>query len=350
MRHLRVRHLLQQGYRALQGLRGPETGPGCILSPASIADIPGILVGHHTDADAATGCTVVLGPADGVRAAAYLRGRATGTRELGTLNPAHLVPQVHAILLAGGSAFGLGAADGVMRWLAERGRGFPVGVGVVPIVPGAVVFDLSPLGRADRWPTSDDGYRACDAAGTSVAEGSVGAGTGATVGKVTGPAGAMKGGVGTWSVRSGDVIVGALAVVNAFGDVRDGQGNILAGARGPAGFVDGRAYLAAGHVPPTMLNRAGGTNTTLLVVATNADLPRGALFELCRMAADAMALRITPVGTQLDGDVVFALSTAQVAVPWSLGVEVLSQDAAATAIERAVRMARGTPAVPGLAD
>jgi L-aminopeptidase/D-esterase-like protein len=317
--------------------------------PPSLTDVGGITAGHHTDTQAATGCTVILAPPEGARAAAFLRGRATGTRELDVLSPQHLVPQVHAILLTGGSAFGLGAADGVMRWLAERGRGFPVGVGVVPIVPAAVVFDLAPLGRSDRWPSPADAYAACGAAGVSVAEGSVGAGTGATVGKVLGLAGAMKGGVGTWSVRQGDMVVGALAVVNAFGDVRDGAGNIIAGARGPAGFVDARRHLAAGGSPGGTLARGGG-NTTLVVVATNADLPRGALVEVARMSADALAQRVTPVGTQVDGDIVFALSTATMPVSVSMGVEMMAQEAVAVAIERGVRTARGAAGVPGLAD
>ncbi|MBI4421154.1 MAG: P1 family peptidase [Gemmatimonadetes bacterium] len=317
-------------------------------SPA-ITDVEDLLVGHATDVAAWTGCTVLLGPAEGMRAAGYIRGRATGTRELDALSPSHLVPQIHAILLAGGSAFGLGAADGVMRWLAERGRGFSVGVGVVPIVPTAVVFDLAPLGRADRWPTATDAYAACEAAGREVAEGSVGAGAGATVGKALGLAGAMKGGLGTWSVRQGEVVVGALAVVNAFGDVRDAKGGILAGARGPDGFLDARRHLAEGKMPGGSFARAGA-NTTLVVVGTNADLPRGALAEVSRMTADALGQRITPVGTQFDGDIIFAVSTAQVEVESSLPIEILAQDATAMAIERAVRLARGTKEVPGLAD
>jgi L-aminopeptidase/D-esterase-like protein len=284
-----------------------------------------------------------------MRASHYVRGRATGTRELDALSSRHLVPQINAILLTGGSAFGLGAADGVMRWLAAQGHGFSVGVGVVPIVPAAVVFDLN-VGRADRWPGPDDALAACQTADVAVAEGSVGAGTGATVGKFLGLAGAMKGGVGTWSVRQGDVVVGALAVVNAFGDVRDGAGKIIAGARSDSGaFVDTRRLLAEGQVPARSFAQPGA-NTTLVVVGTNADLPRGALAELARMAADALAQRITPVGTAFDGDIVFAVSTAKVSVPWSLGVEMLAQNAAAMAVERAVRKAKGAHGVPGLGD
>lgn len=318
-------------------------------SQPALTSVSGLLVGHFTDSPAATGCTVVLGPTDGMRAAAYVRGRATGTRELDALSPGHLVPAIHALLLTGGSAYGLGAADGVMRWLAGRGRGFPVGAGVVPIVPAAVIFDLLPLGRPDRWPTADDGVAACDAAGGAVAEGSVGAGTGATVGKVLGTPGAMKGGVGTWAERGGDVVVGALAVVNAFGDVRDGAGQIIAGARGAKGFVDAARYLANGGVPGGSFARTGA-NTTLVVVGTGARMERIQLAEVARSAADAMAQRITPMGTQFDGDIVFAVSVGDQPPPPPVMVELLAQRATATAIERAVRMAKGTKDVPGLAD
>src|SRR6059036_544194 len=211
--------------------------PMASSAPASLTAVRGISVGHWTDLERATGCSVVLGPERGMRAACAVRGRATGTRELDALHPRHVVDRIDAVLLTGGSAFGLGAADGVMRWLKERGRGLPVGsAGIVPIVPTAVIFDfdLAPGGKADRWPTADDAYRACAAAGSDIAEGTVGAGTGATVGKVLGPRRAMKGGVGTWASRGeGDVVVGALVVLNAVGNILDGAGRVLAGARGP---------------------------------------------------------------------------------------------------------------------
>ena len=314
----------------------------------ALTDVDGLLVGHATDREAATGCTVVLGPPEGMAAAASVRGRATGTRELDALSPRHLVPGIHAILLTGGSAFGLGAADGVMRWLAEKGRGFDVGVGVVPIVPAAVVFDLAMLGRSDRWPGPAEGYQACEAAADAVDEGSVGAATGVTVGKVMGPQGAMKSGVGTWAEQRGDVVVGALAVVNAFGDVRDGDGNIIAGARRDGEFVDARRYLADGGAPGGSFARSG-SNTTLVVVGTNAHLSRSELAETAAMSVDAMAQRITPVGTQFDGDIVFAVSTEKVTGVSPIAVEMLAQDAVAMAIERAVRTAVGTDEVPGLA-
>ncbi len=356
VRHFHLLDLLDARGDSVQGLFSKEwhvvEGSG-ELNPVglrrALTDVEGLLVGHYTDPEAATGCTVVLGPEGGMKAAAYVRGRATGTRELDALSPHHLVPAVDAIVLSGGSAFGLGAADGVMRWLAERGRGFSVGVGVVPIVPAAVVFDLAPLGLPDRWPLPEHGYLACERAGREFGEGSVGAGTGATVGKVLGAKAAMKGGVGTWSVRSGELIVGALAVVNAFGDVRGGDGQILAGARGEKGWVDAASYLAGGGRPAGSFSRPGA-NTTLVVVATNARLDRLGLYQVAKMAADALSWRITPVGTAVDGDIVFALSCGGVEVADSMGVELLAQQAVAQAIERGVGTAKGTPQVPGLAD
>src|SRR5437899_4593999 len=345
-------------------LHNPGT-PGYLRAPmaesvaANLAAVQGITVGHWTDLRTWTGCTVVLAPVGGMRAACALRGRATGTREIDALDPRHLVGHIDAVLLTGGSAYGLGAADGVMRWLKERGRGFPVGpAGVVPIVPTAVIFDfdLAPGSKADRWPTAEDAYRACSTASTEIPAGSVGAGTGATVGKALGPGGAMKGGVGTWATRAGDVVVGALVVVNAVGNVLDGSGRILAGARGADGkLVDALGYLAQGGAPFGALSRstggaAAGRNTTLAVVATNAQLDRVALQSLAHAAGDALARRIVPYGTPFDGDVVFAVSTAAVAAATPLQVEALAALALPEAVERAVRLARGARDIPGLAD
>src|SRR6266487_796340 len=171
--------------------------------PASLTAVRGVSVGHWTDLDRATGCSVVLGPEGGMRAACAVRGRATGTRELDALNPRHLVDRIDAILLTGGSAYGLGAADGVMRWLRERGRGLSVGsAGTIPIVPTAVIFDLGNAGKPLGWPSPDDAYRACEAAGEEFAEGAIGAGTGATVGKAAGLDKMMPAGVGTWAARA----------------------------------------------------------------------------------------------------------------------------------------------------
>jgi len=318
---------------------------------SNLAAVRGISVGHWTDLARATGCSVVLGPDGGMRAACAVRGRATGTRELDALNPRHLVDRIDAVLLTGGSAYGLGAADGVMRWLKERGRGLPVGsAGIVPIVPTAVIFDfdLAPGGKADRWPTAEDAYRACGAASGDVAEGSVGAGTGATVGKALGPRAAMKGGVGSWAASGGDIVVGALVVLNAVGNILDGSGAILAGARGAGGkLVDALEHFARGGAP---FGAVAARNTTLAVVATNATLDRTGLEALAQAAGDALARRIVPYGTLFDGDVVFAVSTAAAAPATPLQAEALAALAVPTAVERAVRLARGLRDIPGLAD
>jgi len=316
----------------------------------ALTAVSGFRVGHWTSPDAATGCTVVLAPPAGALGAVFVRGRATGTRELDPLRPNHLVGRAHAVLLTGGSAFGLGAADGVMRRLRREGIGFSVGpAGVVPIVPTAVIFDLA-IGARDRWPTPEDAEVACEQAGTDVEEGSVGAGTGATVGKALGPAGTMKGGVGTWAVAAGEIVVGALAVLNPFGDVRDFDGSIIAGARGSdGGFADAARLLARGAAPHSAFSRPGH-NTTLAVVATNARLDRQGLYDTARMAGDALARHVTPVGTAFDGDVIFALTTGEVPVTHALQVELLAQAALAEALVRGVRLARGLAGVPGCAD
>ena len=299
----------------------------------------GLVVGHATDVAGATGCTVIRGDARPFRCAAHVLGRATGTREAALLHPAHMVDRIDAILLAGGSAYGLDAAAGVMRWMEERERGFAVGAGVVPIVPGAVVFDLAPLGRFDARPTPQMGYDACEQATATPAEGSVGAGTGATVGKAAGPGGAMKGGVGLGAADAGDVVVRALAVVNALGDVRDGAGRIVAGARAADGsWLDSARWMAHGAGEPRRFDAVAGHNTTLCVVSTNIALDRVALGSVARAASAALYQRITPVGTSFDGDVIFATApTASEAAAPAAQVEALAVEALATAIERAVR-------------
>ena len=307
----------------------------------------GLRVGHATDAAGATGVTVIRG--DGpFRAAAALLGRATGTRELDALSPHHLVDRVDAIVLTGGSAYGLGCADGVMRWMEERGRGFGVRVGVVPIVPAAVIFDLGPLGSPKARPTPEMAYDACDRAAPTFEEGSVGAGTGATVGKGAGIERAMKGGIGAHVEREGDLAVAALAVLNALGDVRDANGAIIAGARAEGGgFVDVARAIAHGMAAGP---RAPVGNTTLALVATNAALPRLALAQVARVAEAALARRITPVGTTFDGDVIFAAAPVEGPTAAALQVEALAVRALEMAVERAVRTAKGRDGVPGLAD
>lgn len=294
----------------------------------ALTDVAGIRVGHWTDAEALTGCTVVLAPEGGAVAGVDVRGAAPGTRETDLLRPDCTVERVHAVLLTGGSAFGLAAADGVMRWLAERRIGFAVGPAVVPIVPGAVIFDLG-TGSADAYPNADCGYLACEDAGRAAPcrSGRHGAGTGATVSKLFGQP--LPGGLGTASIHLPDgATVGALAVVNAVGDVVDRSGRLPGGvARASAervleeGLADARPAV--------------GGNTTIGVVATDARLDKSACTRLATVAHDALALAIRPVHTPFDGDTVFALSCGdRDSDLTSLGVAAV--EAMRTAIERAV--------------
>ena len=323
----------------------------------------GLAVGHATDSEGATGLTVIRGNDGPLRAGAAIFGRATGTRELHTLAPDHLVDRIDALLLTGGSAYGLDAAAGVMRWMEERGRGFQVPGGVVPIVPAAVIFDLAPLGRFDARPTTAMAYEACESASpTNITEGSVGVGMGATVGKIAGPESAMKGGFGCAVEESGAWCVGAMAVVNALGDVRDGAGRIIAGARlagitngGALRFLDATRVLAEGGsgIRTARLDDTVGVNTTLCVVATNVPLSRGDLTQLARASGAALFRRISPAGTSVDGDVVFALSPVGAFAPLganATALEALAVTALESAIERAVRSAHGRQGIPGLAD
>jgi L-aminopeptidase/D-esterase-like protein len=309
----------------------------------------GLVVGHASDSEGATGVTVIRGSDAPLRASVALMGRATGTRELDALSPRHLVDRIDAIMLTGGSAYGLDAAAGVMRWMEERGRGFPVGDGVVPIVPAAVVFDLAPLGRFTARPTAAMAYDATQGATPRVGEGSVGAGTGATVGKAGGVERCMKGGVGAAIATAGDTTVGAIAVVNAFGDVRDRDGRIIAGARTQDGFGDSVRLLRDQPVA-SRFGRQAMQNTTLAVVAASAPLSRIELQQLARAASAALVRRITPAGTSFDGDVVFAVAPLEGRAVSPLQVEVLAVEVLEQAIERAVRLARGRDGIPGLAD
>ncbi len=312
-----------------------------------ITDVAGITVGHGSDAHAATGCTVIVcrqGAVGGVD----VRGSAPGTRETDALRPMTLVDRVHAVVLTGGSAFGLAAADGVVRYLEEQGLGFDAVVAKVPIVPAAVIFDLM-IGSATVRPTAEMGYAAARGASTGlVDEGSVGAGTGATVGKVLGPQTAMKGGVGTWAISlPGGVIVGALVVVNAFGDVIDDQtGQVLAGARDPR----------TGHFLNTAQALVRGTqgagfsaNSTLGVIATNAALTKEQANKLAQIGHDGLARVISPVHTMFDGDTVFALSAGAAKADF-MAVGVAAVQAIAESIKRAVRLAKGRGKIAGLAD
>lgn len=315
----------------------------------------GLAVGHASDQEGGTGLTVVRGVDGPFRAAAALLGRATGTRELDALDPRHLVDRVDAIVLAGGSAYGLAAAAGAMRWMEERGRGFAVTGGVVPIVPAAIIFDLAPVGAFIARPTAQMAYDACARAKPApIEEGSVGAGTGATVGKAAGLARAMKGGFGCAVAEAGEVAVGALAVVNALGDVRDEHGRIIAGARADGGgFIDVERAIADGSLGHDRFGGAPASpvgNTTLAVVAVDAAMGRVELAQLARAAGAALSRRIAPVGTTFDGDVVFATAPVSGRSASPLQVEALAVRALSWAIERAVRLARGRDGVPGLAD
>jgi L-aminopeptidase/D-esterase-like protein len=311
----------------------------------------GLVVGHATDIDGATGLTVVRATEGGLYAGVAVLGRATGTRELMTAMPDHLVDRIDAVLLTGGSAYGLDAAAGVMGWMEERRRGFAIAGGVVPIVPAAVIFDLAPLGRFDARPTAAMAYEACDRArGDRIEEGSVGVGTGATVGKGAGRQAAMKGGFGIATAQGGRTRVVAMTVVNAFGDVRGGDGSIIAGTRKADGsFADTARLIAQGGLPPS--GDVAGQNTTLSVVAVDSPLSRLELTALARSAGAAAYRRITPTGTIVDGDVIFAVcrpdATGSGAGPH---VDVLAVEALESAIERAVTSARGRDGIPGLAD
>lgn len=308
------------------------------LPNPSLTAVTGLSVGHAGDGEAATGCTVVLGP---FRAAVDIRGLASGTRQLDSLAPNHVAPRVDAILLTGGSAYGLAAADGVATWLEEQGRGFETDAGRVAIVPSAVLFDLG-VGSPDRRPDPAMGKAACMAASAEpVVEGRVGAGTGATVGKLFGRQAAVPGGLGSWAVGMDDYIVGALAVVNAFGDVLDESGTIIAGALGgDGGFADSAAYLRQ-HGPPAGFRVRPGTNTTLAVVATDYPLMRTDLAVVARQAMNAVVRHTSPANSPFDGDLVFSCSTGAdpVGVPpaFLLRVGLCAERALAVAIQRAVR-------------
>ena len=333
--------------------------------PFGLTAVAGLEVGHFTDTRRPTGCTVVIAR-DGAVAGVDVRGASPGTRETELLAPINAIDKVHAITLAGGSAFGLDAAGGVMRWLDERGIGasIPSPAGdaaqppfVVPIVPAAILFDLW-VGDARIRPDAAAGYAACEAASRdAVAEGNVGAGAGASVGKLFGIGRAMKGGVGTASIEVGGLTVAALVAVNAIGDVVDPRtGRIVAGARSSDGtkLVGTMRALRRGELPARLDPRhAAGTATTIAVVATDAILTKPEASKVAQMAHDGLARSINPVHTMGDGDVVFALATGasgRVATPTLVGA--LAAEVLADAVLRAVRAARriggaGLPDLPG---
>ncbi len=321
------------------------------IEHGSIVDVPGLQVGHFTLSERLTGCSVVLAP-KGAVGAVDVRGAAPGTRETDLLDPANLVDKVHAVLLSGGSAFGLDAATGVVRWLDENGIGFETGHGRVPIVPAAVLFDLPVVRPGDdprARPGAEAGYAACQAASTAQpAAGNVGAGAGACVGKLFGLDRCMKGGIGNASVRVGPWVVGALVACNAVGDVVDPtSGRLLAGARTAdgTGLLDTQRALLTGERGKRPLP---GTNTTIGVVATNATLNKAQAKRLAMSAHDGLARSIRPAHTTLDGDTLFAMATGtEVSPPDLLLLTVMAAEATALATLNAIRQAQSIETTGG---
>ena len=321
----------------------------------SITDVPGIRVGHAHDEEALTGCTVILCE-KGAFGGVDQRGGAPGTRQTDALYPMHLVQQVHAIVLAGGSAFGLDSATGVVRYLEERGVGFDVRVARVPIVPAAILFDLG-LGRANRRPDAAMGYQAClNASRHPPAEGNAGAGMGATVGKILGISQAMKSGIGCASLAIGNsIVVGAIAAVNAFGDIIDPRnGQIVAGARTPQ--TGGQSAEAGEYFADTLqvmksildsqqLNFGRRGNTVIGVVATNARLNKEQANKVAQMAHDGLARAVRPAHTMVDGDTIFALSTGNKKADVNI-IGAYAAEAFAQAIVRAVFAAQPIAGLP----
>lgn len=315
----------------------------------TLTAVPGIKVGHHTLTERPTGCTVVLTEA-GATAGVDVRGTAPATRETDLLNPVDIVQQIHAIVLSGGSAFGLDSATGVMRYLEEKGIGFPFGGAHVPTVPGASLFDL-PVGNPKIRPSADCGYAAAQAAtNVPVKEGSVGAGAGATIGKAGGFDHAMKAGIGSAAITMPDgLIVAAIVAVNAAGDVIDpATGTVVAGVRAADGksFADARVLLRNGTIPRSR----PGENTTLGIVATNATLTKTQATRIAQMAHDGFARAIYPSHTPNDGDVIFALATGSRAGGDVGQIGGLAAEMIADAIVRAARQATGVPGYPALRD
>jgi L-aminopeptidase/D-esterase-like protein len=316
-----------------------------------LTDVKGIRVGHFTDKRRPTGCTVVLFD-QGAVAGIDVRGAAPGTRETDLLNPINTVQRINAIVLSGGSAYGLSTADGVVRYLAERRVGYAVGEVVVPIVPAAILYDLE-LGDSSIRPDAEAGYQACLAAKAGpIQEGSVGAGAGALVGQMFGLKRAMKSGLGTASVHipGTDLVVAALIAVNPAGDVRDPRsGAILAGARTPdgTGFADTMAQILNGY----RVQGKAGTHTTIGVVATNGSFDKPAMTKIAQMSHDGLARTINPIHTPYDGDALFAVSTGTSETKADLGaVGAIAAEVVARAIIRAVQTATGTAGLPAMQE
>lgn len=302
----------------------------------------GFSVGHWSDDRAWTGCTVVLAP-DGSVASGEVRGGGPGTRETDLLSPAAHQPGVHAVLLTGGSAFGLAAADGVVAHLREQGRGYPTTAGAVPLVSAAVVYDLA-LGEP-RTPGPGEGAAACAAAGSDVQRGSVGAGTGCTVGKALGPQAATKGGVGYAAVAVGDALIGALAVVNAMGEVLAEDGSVLAGAWRAGGYVRTVELLRRGEVASPQ----PGLATTLVCLVTDAAISKTEAWLVARAASAGVARAVDPSATAVDGDACFCLASGRAAAD-PVALAAAGAHTAAAAIRDGVRSATGAPGCPAAAE
>jgi len=304
----------------------------------------GIAVGHWSDRSAWTGCTVIVLP-EGSVAACEVRGGGPGTRESDLLSPASSAPGVNAVFFAGGSAFGLAVADGVAAWLAGRDIGYRTRAGLVPLVAGAVVYDLA-LGRADRRPGPDEGFAACEAAASDIPRGSVGAGTGCTVGKIGGSDGWTKGGIGfAGRTLAGGGKVAALAAVNAFGDVLAEDGTVLAGVWREGAYRRTVDLLAAGESPLRALREA----TTLVCVMTDVALTKTDAWLVARAASAGAARAVDPSATAVDGDVVYCVATGRVPAD-VLTVSAVAADVTATAIRDGVRQAIGAPGCAAAAD
>jgi L-aminopeptidase/D-esterase-like protein len=330
---------------------GAEASAGAaVTSAGSITEVAGIEVGHHTLAARPTGCTVILARG-GVVGGVDVRGGAPGTRDTDLLDPVNLVQEVHGVVLSGGSLFGLDAVSGAVRWLEERGTGLDAWGATIPIVTGAILFDLG-IGDSSIRPGAECGYAAAEAAASgAVARGSVGAGTGATVGKLAGLDRAMKGGIGTASIElPGGVIVGAIIAVNAVGDVIDPTtGLVVAGIRNEdgSGFTDARKLIRT----RTGLVGGSGENTTIGVVATNATLTKAQVTKLAQMAHDGLARAIYPAHTPWDGDTIFTLATGEVEGDADLIVlGAIAAEVVAEAILDAVRSATGLEGLPSVSE
>lgn len=317
-----------------------------------ITQVPGIRVGHFTLPGGLTGCTVLLADGDGAVGGVAQRGGAPGTRETDLLDPTNLVERVNAVVLTGGSAFGLDSAQGVMRYLEEKNVGFKTAAGVVPIVPGAVIFDLQFVGASKARPTADCGYRAATAANSgAVGEGNVGAGAGATVGKIGGGRRPMKAGIGSAAIElPNGLVVGAIVAVNAVGDVIDpSTGAVVAGARDANGkLADARKVLRSGAQTTAPVP---GENTTIGIVATNARLTKAQATRMALMADDGLARALFPSHTLGDGDTVFALATGAWNGPADVSnVGALAADMMAEAIVRAAALAKSSGGLPSASD